>query len=53
MQISVQNKPGTIHGILSGIRSITTSTGRAFVLCNIAKQKCKLFGDLANNILAN
>jgi excisionase family DNA binding protein len=53
MKTSIQNKPGTIQGVLSGIRSIPTRTGRAIVLCNIGKQKCKCFGDLANHVLAN
>jgi hypothetical protein len=48
-----KNKPGTIHGVLSGIRSIAARTRRTFVLCNIGKQKCKLFGELADHILAN
>jgi hypothetical protein len=53
MHSSIQNKPGTIQGVLSGIRSIATKTGRAFALCNIGKQKCKCFSDLANHLLAN
>ena len=53
MTISIQNKPGTIQGILSGIRPIATRTKRPFVLCNVGKQKCKSFGDVADHILAH
>ena len=48
-----QNKPATILGVLTDIRSITTQTGTAFVVCKVGEHNCKLFGDLANLILAN
>jgi hypothetical protein len=48
-----QNKPATIRGILTDIRSIPTRTGKAFVVCSVGEHKCKLFGDLAKLILAN
>ena len=48
-----QYKPATIRGVLTDIRSIPTQTGTAFVVCRVGEHKCKLFGDLANLILAN
>ena len=48
-----QNKSATIRGVLTDIRSIPTQTGTAFVVCKVGEHKCKLFGDLANLILAN
>src|SRR5450756_919706 len=48
-----QNKPATIRGVLTDIRSIPTQSGTAFVVCRVGAHKCKLFGDLAKLILAN
>ena len=48
-----QNKAATIRGVLTGIRSIPTQYGTAFVVCKVGEHKCKLFGDLAKCILAN
>src|ERR1700736_6364064 len=48
-----QNKPSTICGVLSDIRSIPTQTGAAFVVCKVGGHKCKVFGDLAKIIVAN
>src|ERR1017187_2134431 len=48
-----QNKPVSIHGVLTDIRSIPTERGTAFVVCKADAHKCKLFGDLAKCILAN
>ena len=48
-----QNKPVSIHGVLTDIRSIPTERGTAFVVCKVDAHKCKLFGDLAKCILAN
>jgi hypothetical protein len=48
-----QNKPTTIRGFLTNIRSVPTQTGTAFVVCKIGEHKCKLFGNLAKLILAN
>ena len=48
-----QNKPATIRGVLTEIRSIPTKLGTLFVVCKVGEHKCKLFGDLAKIILAN
>jgi hypothetical protein len=48
-----QNKPATIRGVLTDIRSIPTQYGTAFVVCKVGEHRCKLFGDLAKIILAN
>ena len=48
-----QNKPATIRGVLTEIRSIPTQSGTAFVVCKVGEHRCKLFGDLAKLILAN
>ena len=48
-----QNKPATICGVLTDIRSVPTQTGTAFVVCKVGGHKCKLFGDVAKLILAN
>src|ERR1039457_4249192 len=48
-----QNKPATIRGVLTDIRSIPTERGTAFVVCKVGEHRCKLFGDLAKIILAN
>ena len=48
-----QNKPATIRGVLTDIRSIPTERGTAFVVCKVGEHRCKLFGDLAKCILAN
>src|SRR5579859_5634248 len=42
-----------IRGVLTDIRSIPTQTGTAFVMCKVGQHKCKLFGELAERILAN
>jgi hypothetical protein len=48
-----QNKPATIRGVITDIRAIPTHSGTAFVVCKVGEHKCKLFGDLAELILAN
>jgi hypothetical protein len=48
-----QNRSATIRGVLTDIRSIPTKTGKAFVVCKVGEHKCKLFGDLAELVLAN
>jgi hypothetical protein len=48
-----QNKPATIRGVLTDIRSIPTQSGTLFAVCKINEHRCKLFGDLAKLILAN
>ena len=48
-----QNKPATIRGVLTDIRSLPTQSGTLFVVCKINEHRCKLFGDLAKLILAN
>ena len=48
-----QKTPVTIRGVLTDIRSIPTQTGTAFVVCKVGEHRCKLFGDLAELILAN
>jgi hypothetical protein len=48
-----QNKPATILGVLTDIRSVPTQTGAPFVVCKVGGKKCKLFGEVAKLILAN
>jgi hypothetical protein len=48
-----QKTPVTIRGVLTDIRSIPTQTGTAFVVCKVGEHSCKLFGDLAQVVLAN
>lgn len=48
-----QNKPATIRGELTDIRSVPTQTGTAFVVCKVGGHDCKVFGDLAKLVLAN
>ncbi len=48
-----QNKPATIRGVLTDIRSVPTQTGTVFVVCKVGGHKSKLFGDVAKLILAN
>lgn len=48
-----QNRPATIRGVLTDIRSVPTQTGTAFVVCKIDRHKCKLFGEVAKLTFAN
>jgi len=48
-----QNKPATIRGALTDIRSVPTQTGTPFAVCKVGGKKCKLFGEVANLVLAN
>lgn len=49
----IQKIPVKIRGVLTDIRSIPAQTGTAFVVCKVGEHRCKLFGDLAQVILAN
>lgn len=42
-----------LKGVLTGVRSIPTSTGRPMVVCRIGQHRCKVFSELAQMVLAN
>lgn len=42
-----------LKGVLTGVRSITTSSGRSMVICKVGNNRCKMFDEVAQALLAH